>query len=350
LHDSPGRQLRVARETAGLGLGQVASELHLSTHTIAALEDDHYDGLPSEVFILGYMRAYSRLLGLDPMPLLKGYRRLQPEGARSPALPVDKRQEDTRQPLLMPVLGVILVIALAGAGWLWWTQLGGRDVFANLSIAPDAGEEANLPLMRKAPQPVLPRRPDAAAPVTTPDAAQPSGEEGDWPSMEAEDTGDANTSETMPEADSPVESPAGTPASAPQGDERSPATTPATTGGGLIAALSPDANANEMTTEEPADQDTDQDSDQIRGSAEASEVIMSFTGPCWVDVRDATGEFKLFGEMNKGDRKQLGGRPPYSIILGNAAAVELTVAGKPFDVEGVARGNVARFDLDPASL
>ena len=30
--------------------------------------------------------------------------------------------------------------------------------------------------------------------------------------------------------------------------------------------------------------------------------------------------------------------------------MELTVGGKPFDVRAIAKGNVARFNLDPAEL
>jgi cytoskeleton protein RodZ len=87
------------------------------------------------------------------------------------------------------------------------------------------------------------------------------------------------------------------------------------------------------------------------GAATGAEgVVMEFTGPCWVDIRDSERRFKVFGEMGAGDRRVLEGTPPYSVILGNAAAVRITVAGEPFDLEGVARGNVARFTLDPERL
>ncbi len=44
----------------------------------------------------------------------------------------------------------------------------------------------------------------------------------------------------------------------------------------------------------------------------------------------------------------LGGQPPYSLIIGNAAATKIMVGGQPFDFRSVVRGNVARFILDPA--
>ncbi|MFP4076482.1 MAG: DUF4115 domain-containing protein, partial [Halochromatium sp.] len=96
-------------------------------------------------------------------------------------------------------------------------------------------------------------------------------------------------------------------------------------------------------TEPPADAED-------AASATAAAVELNFSGPCWVDIRDATGEVLLFGEMSRGDRETLAGEPPYSLVIGNAAAVELSVGGAPYDLRSVARGNVARFELDPAEI
>jgi cytoskeleton protein RodZ len=85
------------------------------------------------------------------------------------------------------------------------------------------------------------------------------------------------------------------------------------------------------------------------GEALQNEVVFEFLGPCWVDIRDSTRKFKLFGEMNKGKRKVLEGTPPYSVILGNSAMVRVTVNGQPFDVDSLSHGSVARFTLDPTS-
>jgi cytoskeleton protein RodZ len=76
-------------------------------------------------------------------------------------------------------------------------------------------------------------------------------------------------------------------------------------------------------------------------------IVLTFNAPCWVDVRDSERKFKLFGEFPKGSRKVLGGQPPYKMVIGNAAAVTITVNGKPFDLAAYAKGNVARFTLSP---
>jgi cytoskeleton protein RodZ len=77
------------------------------------------------------------------------------------------------------------------------------------------------------------------------------------------------------------------------------------------------------------------------------QIVMSFNAPSWVDVRDSERKFKLFGEMPKGTRRVLGGEPPYKLVVGNAQAVSMTVNGQPYDITRYAKGNVARFTLDP---
>ena len=76
-------------------------------------------------------------------------------------------------------------------------------------------------------------------------------------------------------------------------------------------------------------------------------IVLTFSAASWVDVRDSERKFKLFGEIPKGSRRVLGGQPPYKLVIGNAGAVKITVNGKPFDISRYAKGNVARFTLDP---
>ncbi|WPL19306.1 Cytoskeleton protein RodZ [Thiorhodovibrio winogradskyi] len=352
LHDSPGRQLRVARESSGLTLTQVAAEMHLSVGTIEALEDDHYDGLPSEVFIIGYLRTYARILGLNPVPLLDQYRRQRPDG-RYPALPVERAQEGGGRPFqipLMPLLGLVLLLVLGGAVWFVAAQLGGGAFVADLFSPTDEQDSAAVTLSGRVAQPVLPRLADEAEMSAS---LRTEGRELDEAMVDAateEENAQADTLDAVPAPEeAPLESGAessgetgaetgaqsGAPSRATVPSEQNPAS--------LIVIIDRDAT-------DPAASENDVAAENGNSDASAAaEIIMTFSGPCWVDVRDSTGEYKLFGEMNKGDRRVLGGRGPYSIILGNAAAVALTVDGKEFDVEAVARGNVARFELDPAT-
>jgi cytoskeleton protein RodZ len=332
-HDSPGRQLRLARENARISLDQVAAELHLSTATLTALEEDHYEGLPSPVFINGYLRSYARLLRLDPELLLDSYRRQQPVSTANQTLPTrSARDERSSSSLGITLMSAVVVAALMAGVWFWWNSQQEGEPFDD--TASDENENTIQQMTESAPHPVLPRPVQAlsdspSAPRIAPSASMESGDA----ALNSE-SDDQVEEEDVPAPTSP-------------GDENSPPLPAGVQpGSGLIAALSRDANAN-TETQAPSD-DISESSAPPTNADPHTPVVMTFSGPCWVDVRDATGEFKLFGEMNDGDREVLGGQAPYSIILGNAAAVELTIGGEPFDVKAIARGNVARFDLDPA--
>jgi cytoskeleton protein RodZ len=77
------------------------------------------------------------------------------------------------------------------------------------------------------------------------------------------------------------------------------------------------------------------------------EVVLELLGSCWVDIRDANGKNKIIGELTKGARRTLQGEPPFSVVLGNSRAVRILIDGVPYDIGQHARGNVARFKLDP---
>ena len=57
--------LKEAREAKGLSIDAVATDLHLHSDMIAALESCDSSSLPSEMFVMGYLRSYARLLGVD---------------------------------------------------------------------------------------------------------------------------------------------------------------------------------------------------------------------------------------------------------------------------------------------
>lgn len=79
-------------------------------------------------------------------------------------------------------------------------------------------------------------------------------------------------------------------------------------------------------------------------TAPTQPVSLQFTGDCWVDIQDASKQFRLRGEMRKGAQRTLEGIPPYSLHLGNTSHVRITIAGEPFDIPN------RRFTVDPARL
>ena len=72
---------------------------------------------------------------------------------------------------------------------------------------------------------------------------------------------------------------------------------------------------------------------------------LAFQGTSWVEVRDATGVLILSVTGNAGNTQAVSGRPPFEVVLGNAAAVTVNWQGKAFDTAPFTRQNVAKFTL-----
>ena len=112
---SAGAMLRAARERQELSVFEVSERLFLTAHYIRALESGNYEKLPGEVYVVGYMKSYALLLGLDVEQVLAAYR-----NSGAPAA-CDIGHEHAAPERVGRYWSVLLLIVLAGgaaaAGW-----------------------------------------------------------------------------------------------------------------------------------------------------------------------------------------------------------------------------------------
>lgn len=311
--DNGGRRLRIARQSRGMTQEHVAEELHLNPAIIEALEREDYKFLPEPVFVTGYIRKYANLLDLDPKPLVAAYG----------APPVRARTDNTKAradrhgidagyltPGLIGVGSLLLVGALVFL-WQWYQRPD--PVLETIAAEELARETVPADVFDSVPESEL-----SALLPADPEDLLADRELGQSP----EPGSDLETSQPQP-----------------------PITTTATTTW-EVAEENADAGMTAAMDARPTD--TAQDAEEIEETtaAKAGKIEIVFNGPCWVDVRDSEQKHKLSGAIKKGERYVLKGKPPYSLVLGNAAAVQVTVGGKPLDLSTVSRGNVARFTLD----
>jgi cytoskeleton protein RodZ len=337
--DGVGRRLRAAREAQGLGTERIATLLHLNPSLVESLEQDRYADLPGAVFIAGYIRNYARHVGLDPEPLVAVYRAA--EGSEQ----TDRRWSEGSAArrsgdgfLLVRLVSIVVVVGLSYLFAQWWQgrapegpdlTLAGNPTPAVAPQGPAAAREAQA-----RPQPrALGAAPGLTDPVPPAVVPQPVGVPPSGGSVRGADAASA-------------------PAPAPGQGPREVAVAPAQPAQG--AAPQPDHGVPGASVADapgaPAAGVAAPDAAQAAARAGDPGVVLEFQGNCWVDIRDAAKTFSLKGEMSKGDRRVLGGTPPYELKLGNAAAVAITVNGVPFDLGRVARTNSPRFKLDPAKL
>ena len=335
----PGERLRAARLSMGFDLAKIASELHLTMSVVEALEADDYSDMAARVFVRGYLRNYARIVGMPVESILRQFDEKWPdEGARnavvrqSPTLPADVGPSRGWAGAMTWLLIVGLVVLFL----MWWRgyldelvpeQIRSTNLVEGSAPATRGMDEnAGLPM----PLDIDPTLADGSLRLPAPPA------EG---AVEVEQVEAAGITDQEPSALTGSADVAETPADA---SLRSPVSAVA-----VGAGESAQASIGTSGQQEVAVQTTGSPDDGAPVVEAGKQIVMTFNAACWVDVRDSDREFKLFGEMPKGTRKVLGGRPPYKLVIGNAQAVSITVNGAPFDLAPYSKGNVARFTLDP---
>lgn len=84
----------------------------------------------------------------------------------------------------------------------------------------------------------------------------------------------------------------------------------------------------------------------VKLQAGMAELHFVFETDSWVEIRDRNDRI-LFSQLNPvGGEHRMQGRPPLSLVIGNAKGVRLNYNGQPFDLAPHTRVEVARFTLE----
>src|SRR5512144_1161669 len=71
--DSIGRYLKRTRETRAMSVEEISRATRIPVTSIERIEADHFDDLPGEVFVRGFLKAYARAVGLPVDDVLARY-------------------------------------------------------------------------------------------------------------------------------------------------------------------------------------------------------------------------------------------------------------------------------------
>lgn len=118
--EKPGFILATHREELNYSREYVADKLHLRMRIIELLEQDDYQNMPEPVFIKGYIRAYSKLLGISSDPLLEIFNKIHgKEKKLEKALWQSKRPSNKAERVIRFITaGFVLVVVVAVI--IWW--------------------------------------------------------------------------------------------------------------------------------------------------------------------------------------------------------------------------------------
>jgi cytoskeleton protein RodZ len=95
---------------------------------------------------------------------------------------------------------------------------------------------------------------------------------------------------------------------------------------------------------QPAKLDTSAPTVNLAGTASGL-VMFKVSGTSWVEVTDAKGVVQLRKTMAMGETTAASGALPLVVVIGRADVTQVEVRGKPFSLAGIAKDNVARFEV-----
>lgn len=291
-----GSLLARARKQQNKSIEQIAEELNLSVSQIRTIELDQTDGLPEPTYVRGYIRAYAKLLGLEPEVVLQNYLNEDwqkftnlndmPRGIGS-AERGSKKWFSVGKLLL---LGLIALIAVA----LWY---GG--VFDSIVGQPQQDQAAL-------------------------------------------DVGSSNAQASLVVA-----------ADSSRGDEVSPTTDGAALAeperGSAAEAEVSVAQESESEADIPLSSDVAQeDSDgpqEGESSLDENVLLMNFSETSWVDIRDADDTRLAYKSYAAGERLEVRETGELRVFIGNAAGVNVKLNQVDFDISEYREGVYAKFVL-----
>ena len=79
--------------------------------------------------------------------------------------------------------------------------------------------------------------------------------------------------------------------------------------------------------------------------ADKSALVISYSGPCWLEIKDATGKKVVSATRHAGQRDVLTGKAPFRLNIGAPKYVAISFMGEAVDMSRFPVGRPARFEL-----
>lgn len=312
-------QLIAAREARGWSVADVAGKLGMMPRQIEAIERGDWGALPGQAFVRGAIRAYGKALQADVEPLLASV-------GREVSAPVLRPAASLEAPL--PRHGALGFDSGGSGSRLTWILLAVLGVVAIALYFGRGGELARV-LEGGAPA-ATPGRNVETVPAQPPASSEPASS----PSVPAD------SSSLAPVRGVPAQLPAAGPLEA-------NASAIEVRPGGMASAIPvhSGAMADAVGAASPAAANAPAGPGGAPAAAAADVLRFRFEGESWVDVRDAAGSVLLHGTQPAQSTREVGGKGPYALVVGNAEHVRLEHDGRSVDLAGLARQGVARLTI-----
>ena len=296
---SAGALLRQARQAQGVALGDLAATLKVPVEKLQALEDEDWQRLPDVVFLRALAQTICRTLHLEAAPVLA----LLPQQKVTALAP----QGGLNAPMRERGVPSILATNTKHSPWPWVVLLlivlGGGGYLGVQWMAPEwvRGVSTTVP---------APSDPVGDSPLFSP--AGP--EEGD---------GGSN-----------------------MGDGAQAGEVPTVQAAALMQPALPEEEGAQPGFAAPAPAAEPAAAPAAQAAASVSPVLrITAKGATWVQVLDAQQRLLIEKILQDGEVFSTSAPKPLTVAVGKADLATVEVNGAPFDVQAVARSNVARFEV-----
>ncbi len=302
-HSQPGATLAAQREALGWTVEQVAEQLKLAVRQVVAIEAGDYAALPSPAVTRGFIRAYAKILRLDPAPLVAmapvdnpvpadaggAVRRDRPTSFSHSRYPTHGKRSSL--PLAW-IAGVVVVAAAGAAAWHFGLvsmpgsatpgsgdAVLGTPVETTTAVTPQAADTVHNPTVPLISVPV-PAGADGAAPVAG-----------------------AATPPVAPAATTPLVAPG----------------TPAATAATVPAAAAPAAGANTL--------------------------VLNVREDSWIEVKPQGGKALISRLVRAGSTETVDVPGTATLVVGNPAGVSATLRGAAVALPPLPGKTISRVTL-----
>jgi len=317
VHGVPGQALAAQREAMGWSVEQVADQLKLAVRQVIALEAGDYASLPSPAVTRGFVRAYAKLVKVDPAPLVAQIAMETEPAPDTSAVTANRRptpasfseskfpSHGKRSSLPLGwIAGAVVVVVAAAAAWHFGLVPGAQhgDTAATSVAAPTANGVAET----TAGNAVEPLQNPAVPLISVP-----------GPSASASAPPAAPAANAAPGAvvNVPGTTATGAPPAAVPAAPASPAAVPAA----APAAAAPTA---------------------------ANALVLNVNQDSWIEVRPAKGGAPLLSRLVKaGSTETVNVEQPVRMTVGNPAGVTATLRGTAVALPPVPGKTLSRVNL-----
>lgn len=357
----PGKILRAKREEYEWSVEAVAEALHLSTHSVKAIEADRYDDLPGATYVIGYWRSYARLLGVDIEETIEANKQnLNIVTAEAAGVDVHRHAQNKKG--TGGLLLLLLLVSLGAFAYYAWQQqffglLGDQTPILNQAPVEQVAVPVEVIEEEKLEQVLRPL-----------DSAQSEG-------VENVNRADTVVKNDTPEPAIPVQSGLVMPTTNNQASTFT--SSPLATQGGLVLATGTGstgdsgADQNQPQTQTsinreasaPTQENDDsgasdpvvvQPSEPVAAASrpvnDASSMIVKLDKDSWLDIRDKTNTRLVYKTESAGKEITVKGTPPFYIYIGTPDGVTIRYQGKNVPFETHKSGLFARFKLGEGIL